>query len=134
MITTKVVITNWSTEMKSWSKHSSCKNIAPQNFKRLLHLHIMHMYKFIIGCVCCSNNVTTISFHTANYCLKITENHDTYSIIEIQSYVHINTLVGVESTAKGSNLSLQVRLMYKMSCTIRINSINTLSRVILTIH
>ena len=55
-----------------------------------------------------SITLTCILFITVNHCLNTTNDQ----IIEIQSYVQVNALVGVSSIEEGSNLTLQVRQVY----------------------
>ena len=43
-----------------------------------------------------------------NHCHSTIEDNGIYSIVEIQSYVQINSVMGVNSIAEGSNLTLQV--------------------------
>ena len=52
--------------------------------------------------------LTCILTITVNHCLNTKD-----SIIEIQSYVQINALVGVTSIEEGANLTLQVRQVYR---------------------
>ena len=56
---------------------------------------------------------------TVNFCRNLSYYdavHGTY-IIEIQSFAHIGSIVGVQNISEGSNLTLQVRIVYKMPHT-----------------
>ena len=56
------------------------------------------------------DHLAIISF-TVNYCRNIIKYLDNGFIIEILSFAHINSLVGVENISDGYNLSLQVRIV-----------------------
>ena len=56
-----------------------------------------------------------ISSFTVNHCRSTIEDNGVDSTIEIQSYVQINSLVGVNSIEEGANLTLQVRNVCTLS-------------------
>ena len=75
-------------------------------------------------CYSC-NYINAFLIITVNHCHNTIKAHDDYLIIEIQSYVQINAVVGVRNIAEGSNLTLQVRNVCTGDHALRIHSLKT---------